>query len=58
MGKTIKSKVFLVKPNSISMRGTIPESIVTALNLSHGDTMFWSIEIVDGKITARVKKAD
>ena len=58
MRKIIESKVFLVKPGSTSMRGTIPESIVTALNLIHGDTLLWAIEVIDGKISARVIKAE
>ena len=39
-----------------SLRGTIPEGIVEALKLNHGDEINWSIEIKNNKIIATVEK--
>jgi len=54
---SMESKVFQVRPNSKSLRGTIPQSVVDSLNIKHGDVLFWSIEARNGKIIAVVEKS-
>jgi len=54
----MRSKVFKVRPTSPSLRGTIPEGIVEALKLNHGDEINWSIEIKNNKIIATVEKIE
>ncbi len=56
MCETMKSKVFQVRPDSASLRGTIPQFVVEGLKLSHRDTLDWQIEARDGKIIAIVEK--
>jgi len=58
MSDSMRSKVFQVRQNSTSLRGTIPQSIVDILNLKHGDTVEWAYEIKDGKIVAIFQKAE
>jgi len=55
---SVKSKVFLVRPDSPSMKGTIPLPIVEALKLEHGDKLDWQVEARNGGIVAVVKKAE
>jgi bifunctional DNA-binding transcriptional regulator/antitoxin component of YhaV-PrlF toxin-antitoxin module len=56
----LKSKVSVAKTGTSSLRTTIPEGIVEYLNLKPGDTLEWSMEIVDNATRAtlvkRVKK--
>jgi len=52
----MKTKVFLVRANSPSMKGTIPLPIVEALKLEHGDEIDWQLEARNGKIVAVVEK--
>jgi len=54
----VKSKVFLVRADSPSMKGTIPLPIVEALKLEHGDELDWQVEARNGRIVVIVKKAD
>lgn len=53
----MKSKLNPNSPDSISLRTTVPESIVETLNLKKGDTLDWSIENREGQMLAIVKKA-
>ena len=58
MNRIMESKVFQVRPNSMSLRGTIPQSVVESLKLTHGDTIKWSIEARESKIIAIIEKAE
>ena len=53
-----KTKVFQAKEGSNSMKGTIPSDVVSALHLKHKDKIEWSIDVVDGKIIAKITKVD
>jgi antitoxin component of MazEF toxin-antitoxin module len=53
---SMESKVFQVRPNSKSLRGTIPQSVVDSLKLKHGDRIKWSLEAQNDKIIAKVEK--
>jgi len=56
--KTImETKAFQIRPNSPSLRATIPEGIVKTLKLLHGDTLIWDLEARDGEIVAIVRKS-
>jgi len=54
----MKTKIFRVTSSSTSLRGTIPQSVVDSLKLSHGDTLKWSIEVRDSKIIAIIEKVE
>ena len=54
----MKTKIFLARANSPSMKGTIPLSIVEALKLEHGDEIDWQIEVRNGKIVAVMEKVN
>ena len=46
-------------PNSKSLRSTIPKEIVALLDLEHGDTVQWQVDIVNNdefKIIVTKKK--
>ena len=58
MSKGMKTKIFRVTSSSTSLRGTIPQSVVDSLKLSHGDTLKWSIEVRDSKIIAMIEKVE
>lgn len=53
---SLKSKVGIARPNSPSLRATIPEGIVAFLNLREGDDLEWKMEIADSERVALVKK--
>jgi len=52
----LKSKATLAKPDTNSLRATIPEGIVAFLNLTDKDKLGWRMEIIDGVRVAIVKK--
>ena len=47
--KTDETKVASARSASISMRTTIPEHIVSQLNIEVGDTLKWDMDKVDDK---------
>ena len=52
-----KSKLSIARPNSASLRATVPEAIVQFLELKEGDTIEWAMtDTPDGR-TATVRKA-
>jgi antitoxin component of MazEF toxin-antitoxin module len=50
------SKVTLARPNSPSLRTTIPEGVAKMIELNTGDSLKWDIVIKDNKIEIRVSK--
>jgi hypothetical protein len=53
---SLESKVSVARPNSKSLRATIPEGIVAFLELAKGDKLEWKMIIKDGKRVATVQK--
>lgn len=51
-----KSKVFLVREGSDSMKGTIPSDVVSGLKLRHGDEIEWELLPEGKEIVAKVRK--
>lgn len=53
---SLESKVSIARPESKSLRATVPEGIVAFLDLKSGDKLEWKMEIMDGVRVAVVKK--
>lgn len=53
---SLESKVGIARPESKSLRATIPEGIVAFLELEKGDKLEWKMEIIDGKRVVIVRK--
>lgn len=51
------SKTAEARPNSKSLRATVPEGIVAFLGLSTGDTLDWKMEFKNGERVVEVRKA-
>jgi hypothetical protein len=54
---SLKSKTSIARPKSKSLRATIPEGIAVFLGLEAGDTLEWTMEIIQGERIATVKKS-
>ena len=53
------TRVNHANPNSKSLRATIPKEIVSLLDLSHGDTVQWQVDVINNdefKIIVTKKK--
>jgi hypothetical protein len=50
------SKVTVARPNSTSLRATVPEGIVQLLNLKAGDEIVWTVRALNEKIQVCVSK--
>jgi len=53
---SLESKVSIARPNSKSLRATIPEGIVAFLELEKGDKLQWKMIVENGKRVATVQK--
>lgn len=53
---SLESKVSIARPQSKSLRATIPEGIVAFLELEKGDKLDWKMEIRNGKRVVVVRK--
>ena len=53
---SLQSKPALARPNTTSMRTTIPEGIVVFLQLGLEDTLDWKMETISGERVALVTK--
>jgi len=53
----LKSTLSLARPNTMSLRATVPEGIVAFLELESGDKLEWKMEIIEGNRVALVCKA-
>ena len=56
MEKGFISKVTIARPNSTSLRTTIPEGVARIIGLNVGDILKWFIEVKDGELIVIVKK--
>jgi len=54
---SLESKVSIARPESKSLRATVPEGIVAFLELKAGDKLEWKMEVIDGKRVTMVRKA-
>ena len=54
---TLQSKPALARPNTRSIRTTIPEGIVAFLELELSDTLDWKMEVISGERVAMLRKA-
>jgi hypothetical protein len=55
---SLESKVNVARPESKSLRATVPDGIVAFLDLKAGDKLEWKMEIIDNKRVAIVKKLE
>ena len=54
---SLQSKPALARPNTTSIRTTIPEGIVVFLGLDLTDTLDWKMEVINGERVAMLKKS-
>jgi hypothetical protein len=54
---SLESKVSIARPESKSLRATIPEGIVAFLELEKGDKLEWKMDIIDNERVTIVRKA-
>jgi len=54
---SLESKTAEARPNSGSLRATVPQGIVAFLGLKSGDTLDWKMEFRDGERVVEVRKA-
>ena len=55
---SLESTASLARPNTKSLRATIPEGIVAFLELENGDKLEWKMEFDKGKKMVMLKKTD
>jgi hypothetical protein len=56
---SLQSTTNVARPNSKSLRATVPEGIVAFLNLRAGDKLEWRMEMgTDGKRVVLVRKGN
>lgn len=53
---SLESTVGLARPNTKSLRATIPEGIVAFLELTERDKLEWKMDIVNGERVTTVRK--
>jgi len=53
---SLKSTLSTARPNTISLRATVPEGIVAFLELQSGDKLEWKMEIMNGERVTIVRK--
>jgi hypothetical protein len=53
---SLESKAAIARPDSKSLRATVPEGIVAFLGLKNGDTLDWRMEFADGERVVFVTK--
>lgn len=51
-----KTKVTIARPNSSSLRTTIPEGVVKLIDLEAGDELMWRVDIKRGKVDIILSK--
>ncbi len=54
---SLQSKTAEARPNSKSLRATVPEGIVAFLGVKNGDTLDWKMEFKNGERVVEVRKA-
>jgi hypothetical protein len=53
---SLESKVNVARPESKSLRATVPEGIVAFLDLKASDKLEWKMEIINGERVVVVRK--
>ena len=51
-----KSKVTIARPNSPSLRTTIPEGLAKLIDLGAGDELLWKVNIKGGSVEIILSK--
>jgi len=54
---SLESKTANARPDSKSLRATVPEGIVAFLGLQSGDTLNWRMDFRNGERVVEVRKA-
>jgi hypothetical protein len=57
MSGILESKTAIARPDSKSLRATVPEGIVAFLGLQSGDILDWKMEFKNGERLVEVRKA-
>jgi hypothetical protein len=57
MGSELESKTAVARPDSKSLRATVPEGIVAFLGLENGDTLLWKMEFKNGERYVEVRRS-
>jgi bifunctional DNA-binding transcriptional regulator/antitoxin component of YhaV-PrlF toxin-antitoxin module len=52
-----KTKITVARPNSSSLRTTIPEGVVKLIDLGAGDELLWKVNIKGGNVQIILSKA-
>jgi len=55
---SLESKVSIARPQSKSLRATVPEGIVAFLDLKKGDKLEWKMEIIENERVTIVRKIE
>jgi len=53
---SLESKASIARPDSKSLRATVPEGIVAFLELNSGDKLEWKMEIMNDERVVIVRK--
>lgn len=51
-----ETKITSARPNSKSVRTTVPKEVVQFMNLSEGNNIKWVVELTDDKIITTIVK--
>lgn len=57
MARTFTTSVHQSKPNSPSLRTTVPVGVATILNLQQGDSLVWTVEPEARRVTVAKRTA-
>jgi hypothetical protein len=53
-----KTRVTIARPNSSSLRTTIPEGIVKLIDLGPGDELLWKVNVKGGNVEIILSKTN
>jgi hypothetical protein len=51
-----KTKATIARPNSPSLRTTIPEGVAKLIDLGAGDELVWKVEIKENRVEVSISK--
>jgi bifunctional DNA-binding transcriptional regulator/antitoxin component of YhaV-PrlF toxin-antitoxin module len=51
-----KTKVTIARPNSPSLRTTIPEGVAKLIDLGAGDELVWKVDIKENQVVITLSK--
>ena len=57
MARSFVTKVHQSKPNSPSLRTTVPVGVATVLNVQRGDSLIWTVEPEIRRVTITKRTA-